>query len=288
MARTRFLIAKYPWQTWVGLGMVTLFWYLNWGLSGLRTHWAFFPLWLGYIFFLDGLVYRRTGASPFRRSFWRWIGYFIISAPVWWIFEWVNIRVGYWDYQPIETFSEAAYVFYCTINFSIVIPAVFTTAEWLDNHFDEKAFTRGPVIGSSSNSRMIVLALGVAMLAATLIWPAIGSPLIWISLFLILDPINHFLGFRSILSETAERKWRTVVILFLASLICGFFWELWNFYSLPKWIYHVPYVDFWHVFEMPALGYLGYLPFGLELFAMYHFIVGVLGGIPHIKLDNNI
>jgi hypothetical protein len=35
-------------------------------------------------------------------------------------------------------------------------------------------------------------------------------------------------------------------------------------------------VDFARVFEMPLLGYGGYLPFALELFALYHLIVGFL------------
>jgi hypothetical protein len=52
---------------------------------------------------------------------------------------------------------------------------------------------------------------------------------------------------------------------------------MWNFYSYPKWIYHIPYVDFWHIFEMPILGYGGYLPFALELYALYHFITGFFG-----------
>jgi hypothetical protein len=43
---------------------------------------------------------------------------------------------------------------------------------------------------------------------------------------------------------------------------------MWNFYSMPKWIYTVPGVDRWHVFEMPLLGYAGYLPFGLECLAV--------------------
>jgi hypothetical protein len=48
---------------------------------------------------------------------------------------------------------------------------------------------------------------------------------------------------------------------------------MWNFLSYPKWIYHVPFVGFLHVFEMPLLGYLGYIPFSWELFALYHLIV---------------
>ena len=50
----------------------------------------------------------------------------------------------------------------------------------------------------------------------------------------------------------------------IAALVCGFFWELWNWHSEAKWIYTVPGVERWHLFEMPALGYAGYLPFGLE------------------------
>jgi hypothetical protein len=51
---------------------------------------------------------------------------------------------------------------------------------------------------------------------------------------------------------------------------------MWNFYSWPKWYYTVPYVGWAKVFEMPLLGYLGYIPFAWELFALYHFVFGVL------------
>jgi len=48
-----------------------------------------------------------------------------------------------------------------------------------------------------------------------------------------------------------------------AALVCGCFWEMWNFYSLAKWKYSNPYVHRFELFEMPVLGYMGYLPFGL-------------------------
>jgi hypothetical protein len=51
---------------------------------------------------------------------------------------------------------------------------------------------------------------------------------------------------------------------------------MWNFHSYPKWVYYVSFVDFWRIFEMPLLGYGGYLPFSLELFALYHLIAGFL------------
>ncbi len=34
--------------------------------------------------------------------------------------------------------------------------------------------------------------------------------------------------------------------------------------GLSKWIYEVPFVSRFKIFEMPVLGYAGYLPFGLE------------------------
>jgi len=57
-----------------------------------------------------------------------------------------------------------------------------------------------------------------------------------------------------------------------------------NYLSYPKWVYHVPFVDFLHIFEMPLIGYLGYLPFSLELFALYHLVTGIL----KIKDENYI
>ena len=56
----------------------------------------------------------------------------------------------------------------------------------------------------------------------------------------------------------------------------GFFWEMWNYFSYPKWIYHVAWGGWFHIFEMPLLGYGGYLPFALELYAIYHLVVGIL------------
>jgi hypothetical protein len=76
----------------------------------------------------------------------------------------------------------------------------------------------------------------------------------------------------------ASGDWRAVLALWGGCLICGFFWEMWNVHSYPKWVYQIPFVDVLHVFEMPLLGYFGYLPFALELFALYHLVVGLWPG----------
>jgi hypothetical protein len=43
---------------------------------------------------------------------------------------------------------------------------------------------------------------------------------------------------------------------------------MWNTGSLARWEYSIPYVDRFRLFEMPALGYAGYLPFGIECAAI--------------------
>jgi hypothetical protein len=109
---------------------------------------------------------------------------------------------------------------------------------------------------------------GATMLALTLTWPKVFYPFVWTSLVFILEPLNCWLGRRHFLQKIERGDWRLVASLALGALICGFFWEMWNYYSYPKWIYHTPGAQFLHVFEMPLLGYGGYIPFALELWAL--------------------
>jgi hypothetical protein len=62
----------------------------------------------------------------------------------------------------------------------------------------------------------------------------------------------------------------------VATLFTGVWWEAWNYYSVPKWVYTIPYVGFWKIFEMPLLGYLGYPFFGLTVFTYAGLISSVL------------
>lgn len=113
---------------------------------------------------------------------------------------------------------------------------------------------------------------GLISLALTLLWPKYFYPFVWISLVLILEPLNRRLGRPHLLEWLKEGDWRPVISLSLGALICGFFWEMWNEWSWPQWIYHTPGVNILHVFKMPLPGYGGYIPFALELFALKSFL----------------
>ncbi len=269
--------SRFPWQGGVGLGLIGVFWTLNWTLTGPRTHWGFFPLWLGYCLAMDGLVFWRTGTSLLTRSPGKYVGLFLVSAPVWWIFELLNLRTQNWTYIGVELFTPLQYVFWTTLSFTTVIPAVFGSAEFFASFDFIKRLPRGPVIGTDKRTTLTFFVLGWLMLAAMLAWPKIFFPFIWLSLYFILEPVNVWLGNRSLADWTSKRDWRPVIALWFGVLLTAFFWEMWNYYSYPKWIYHVPWGNGLHIFEMPLLGYGGYLPFALELYALYHWISGLLG-----------
>lgn len=245
-------------------------------MTGARTHWGFFPLWLGYCLAMDGLVVWRSGTSLLTRSLRRYVGLFLVSAPVWWIFELLNIRTQNWIYIGAELFSPLEYAFWTTLSFSTVIPAVFGSAEFFASFGSVKRLRSGPVIGTDKKTTRIFFALGWIMLLVMLSWPRVFFPFVWLSLYFILEPINFWLGNRSLADWTRNGDWRPVISLWLGVLLTAFFWEMWNYYSYPKWIYQVAWGDLLHVFEMPLLGYGGYLPFSLELYALYHWISGLL------------
>ena len=210
------------------------------------------------------------------RSRGQYLGLFLVSAPTWWIFELINARTGNWIYEGRAEFTDLEYFFWASLSFSTVIPAVFGTAEWVSSLGWVQKFPAMGSIAIGRGAHLGITATGIAMLVCLLVWPLYFFPLVWLSVFFIVDPINDALGHRSILRSIAEGDWRPVVSLGLGCLICGFFWEMWNYLSYPKWTYQIPFLDYFHLFEMPILGYGGYVPFSLELFALYHLVMGWL------------
>ena len=280
---------KFPLYGWIGIILIILFWYLNWFLTGLRTNWAFFPLWLGFCLTVDAVVFVRKGTSLIRRNVKKYILLFVISAPVWWLFELFNSLTQNWFYDGRQYFTDFQFFILASISFSTVIPAVFESAElagtfkWIRNLKPYKK------LEPTKKLFGIFITLGLVTLALEIIFPKIFYPFIWITVYFLIEPVNILMNNRNLLQFTRERNWRPVAALCVGCLTCAFFWEMWNYFSYPKWYYRLPMVNFLHVFEMPLLGYIGYLPFSLELFAVYNFITGIAGdkNSKYIELESS-
>ena len=264
--------AHWPAHGWIGLVLLAVCWPLNWALPGSRSAYLFFPLWLGYVLIVDALVKRRTGNSLWARSRRDFLLLFVLSAPVWWLFELINLRTANWEYLGRELFSSLQFNVLCTISFSVVIPAVFETAELIRSFSWTKRFASGPRVSATRVVFVGLFVIGLAMLSSMLVWPKIFYPFTWTALVFIFEPINSWTGRPYFLKELRAGDWRTLISLSLGALVCGFFWEMWNYYSFPKWIYHIPGAAFLRIFEMPLLGYGGYMPFALELYALKNFV----------------
>ncbi len=273
-ASVRRTAARYPLHGWAGIVLALCGWSLNWGLDGLRTHVFFFPMWLGYALAVDGLVFTRRGESPVARSGQEFAWLFVASVPVWWLFELFNLRTNNWTYNGAEVFSDLAYVVLASVAFSTVMPAVFVTAELVRSFGWVDRMSSGPRIPRSWLTATGFFVAGWVLVALIMIWPDVFYPFVWGSMFCLIEPLNIWLGRPSLFDHLDRRNWRPVVSVALGALICGFFWEFWNFYSFPKWTYRTPGAQFLHVFEMPLLGYIGYLPFGLELLAVGYLLRG--------------
>lgn len=241
----------------------------------------YFPfVWLGYTLLLDGAVYRQTGHSLFSSARRYWLLLFPISSAFWWLFELFNGAVHSWYYVGGDAYTGAGYVLFASIDFATVLAAVWTSAHFVSCLVPDRRGEQGPegpvpawLLGASAVAGMACIVLPVAA-------PRYFFGGLWLCLFLLLDPINCALGRPSMLRSIWHRRWRLPLSFALGALMCGFFWEGWNYWSMPKWLYNIPYVGFWHIFEMPLLGWAGYLPFGLELFAMTNFVLLILGMRP--------
>jgi hypothetical protein len=257
--------AGFPWWGWLGLALIAAAWPLAWSGSLVPPAWrgqTFTLLWIGTILVMNGLALRRDGGCLLiRRPAW-FLSLFALSAGFWWLFEHLNQFVHNWHYVGVGAENDREYFIRATLPFSTVLPAVASTWAWLAGLPRIDALSLPPLRGHAALA-YIALAAGALSLGAIGLAPDILFPMLWVAPLLVLAGLQQLLCGETLFSEIARGDWRPVLESALAALVCGFFWELWNWGSLARWHYAIPYVQRFHLFEMPALGYAGYLPFGV-------------------------
>jgi len=267
------LTGSFPWWGWSGLVLVMASWLMAWTrfkwFAALQPH-TFTPLWLAFILVINGLCYRHRGHCMLLDRPLFFLLLFPLSSAFWWFFEYLNRFVQNWYYIG-PRFSAREYFWYATLPFSTVLPAVLSLRDWLVSsrwlrvRFEHLKSWRLPFPKILAS---VTLTLSAGGLAAIGIWPNILFPLLWVAPLLIILALQTLMGEPHILSEPAAGNWSAAVAAAIAAVICGLFWEMWNFFSLAKWQYSIPFVQRYQIFEMPLLGYAGYLPFGLQCAAV--------------------
>ena len=268
--RCRLAVSRFhPFPHWgrPALLWLLLAWYLSWTrpewLGPLRD-WTFTPLWLGYIFVVNAFCEYVRGWSPLTRYPRFFLGLFPLSALFWWYFEYLNRFVGNWQYLGVENLTPWQYFWRATLPFGTVLPAVVSTIVLLGAFFGPARGVPSLCLRHPRAWAWAALILAGGGLIGVGVWPQWCYPLLWVAPLVLFVSLQVLLGERTYFYPLRQGRWEIVAVPMLAALICGFFWEMWNYWSWPKWVYHVPWVGRFKVFEMPILGYAGYLPFGLE------------------------
>ncbi len=262
------------WWGWLGMAILVLAWWLAWN----RFHWfkpfqeyTFTPIWVGYVLLVNGITLKRTGRCMLVDRPGYLLTLFVLSAAFWWFFEYLNRFVQNWHYIGLADLGPWEYFWQATLPFSTVLPAVLSTRDCLASFPRLSAgLSHGLSIRLRAPRRLAALILFAAGLglAGIGVWPEHLYPLLWLAPLVMITSLQVMHGERTLFHPLADGDWRGVWLAALAALVCGFFWELWNYKSQAHWEYSIPYVDRFEIFHMPLLGYAGYLPFGLECLAV--------------------
>ncbi|MCK9375736.1 MAG: hypothetical protein M0P73_06265 [Syntrophobacterales bacterium] len=245
------------------------------GLWGIITgqaailQYLYFFAWYPYIVFLDGLLFRLRGESWLLNRPRDFLQMWLWSTTVWLVFEALNLILKNWGYAAVVPIWWVRWAGYA-LAFATVLPGVLLTAEVIS--------ALGAFKGVRGRSftpwvwQPAALLLGVACLVLPLVFPRYAFPLVWGAFFFLLDPCSDLLGGPSLINSFMTGERRQHLNLLAAGLICGLWWESWNYFAITKWVYIFPVLNFGKVFEMPILGYLGFPPFALEAAVMYNFL----------------
>ncbi len=239
------------------------------GVEPVATY--FTPIaWTAYILLADAAVFAVRGSSRLREQPGEFVLTALLSVPLWLIFEAYNLRLDNWTYVGLPENWLARWFGYGW-SFATITPGIFVTADLVESF---GWFTRpARCVEFSPLVRGNFVTAGTLMLVLPLLLPKdIGAylfALVWLGFILLLDPVNFRLGLPSLLGDLAEGRRARLYSLLVSGWVCGWLWEFWNYWAAAKWLYVFPMFQQGKIFEMPAPGYLGFLPFALECFAMY-------------------
>jgi hypothetical protein len=270
------------WYGWLGLAVLLVDEaLLPWRLEPL-TRWFTPTMWTGYVLLADALVLRRRGRSLIHDRPREALFMATASIPLWCVFELYNWRLQNWDYfgLPENLWVSALGSAWA---FATITPGLWETAALLEA-LGAFAGARGPGRPPARWLLDAAIVVGALCVGVPPLLPAPVRPwtfgFVWLGFVLLLDPLNYRAGRPSFLGAGAAGDRGFVYRWLLAGLVCGLLWEFWNYWAAARWMYvGVPVLPEWKLFEMPVAGYLGFPPFALEVFAMYHF-VRPLGGFP--------
>ena len=273
---------------YAGIAIIIAAEVLLFGGNQFVGHWFTPIVWTGYIFFVDALVFKLKARSLLVTDRLEFVIIVVVSIAGWWLFEfynaprfWKSNFELWWHYHDLEPNPYLRRVGYDWA-FATIFPAMFETAALLRASVFSRRNERLSIsIQPSRLTLVLMFACGAVGALGPLAFPSVWyAPVVWLAFIFLLDPLNARRGWPSITGDLARGDWHRLWSLLASGLLCGVLWEFWNYWSLSKWTYTVPYFGNVKIFEMPVLGYLGFPPFAVECWVMYIFFRSLLTARP--------
>ncbi len=266
----------FPWWGYSGISVFGVgVWLLAADVPVWNTVW-YLPAWYGYLLVLDGLILRSQGRSFLsdRRS--ETVALLFWSVPFWFLYEAYNLVIENW-YYVFGLRSDTWGFAFSAAAFATVLPACFLHAEWLKSMRRFRTIQcRGLRVTWKTEATTWVVGAACAILP--LIWPRYAFWLVWGATLGIPEAVNYRLGAPSLLRDLENGRPGRLLRLLYGGAWAGVVWEGFNYWSRCKWIYTVPGLEGWKLFEMPLPGFLGFPVLAVNGFACYALLCHALRG----------
>jgi hypothetical protein len=272
-----------PAHGWLGIvALLGAEWLMFRRVEPVSTY--FTPIaWSAYILVADAVALALTGRSRLHDAPVTLARMALLSVPLWLIFEAYNLRLRNWTYVGVPHEWAAALLGYGW-SFATITPAIFETSDLVQALLPSLPGDPWRIPAAAEN---VLIASGALCLILPLVVPqriaAYLFALLWVGFLLLLDPVNRRFGLPSFLGDLSEGFRRRICGFLGAGWVCGWLWEFWNNWAGAKWHYTFPMFQRWRIFEMPAPGFIGFIPFALECFVMYVSAASLAGWVKRVK-----
>jgi hypothetical protein len=293
---------KFPVWFWIGLVMwlvPIVFLWAHTPRPKLLQDYSDFPLFWGFTLLLDGCVFKRQGHSMLSKYPTEIMGIATASVSGWMLYEYLNLFVNRMWYYPFGNNlikspgnNDEVFLMYSILGSTGLMPMAF---EWYDLILTipslRHRFDAGVKITMPAWLKIVLLLLAFAGLYGMGYAPGKYFFYIFLLPLVVVSVVLSLLKVWTPFTPVMQGNWTPVLVFGLAYLAQGFVMEGWNCFSATHyspgnpatcyspafWEYKLPYVDGYRIFEMPVVGFWGYIPFSIYCWVWWIMFAYVLG-----------
>ncbi|NGX31810.1 MAG: hypothetical protein K940chlam8_01192 [Chlamydiae bacterium] len=219
--------------------------------------WHFVCVNLGLLCLFDAYYYFKHQKSYVMAHFGLIVVMFFLSMSFWEVFSIINAQLGLW--KNVRVFESALEQAQYALGHGLLIPLTFVMLSCF--------FPKLKKLKMRSFSFGLELLLGCLLLVLVFLVKPLNI-FIWVAIFLILDALCFKQTNIGLLALIKAKRFYPIIAFICIALVLGLFWEGYNQLQ-QEWTFTFTHFNFFPIFGMPILGYLGYIPFIASLFNFY-------------------